>query len=391
MQSCELSVKARVARAVLITYLGPLLVISLIPFYQTKREEHTGSIPVMASKFRLERALALSDGRTNLQFKPDIEPLKRQTSNTRSPCPATAGTTAGSTQQFQLLCGSDLPLFDLARRPATSLLQCIDLCSLWHPRCDAVAYEASGAHGSNNCFLKYGLGSATTQPYAMDAATAVWPSTQEDCTVNGTLSKAGYDFQTYCGLDYPRDDTVQSFAGSLLDCLALCAGQAGCLGVSYEASMAHGYENCYLKSSATTAGLYKQLFVMDSAFRLGPASSSAASSSSSRVAASSTSAAESSGLSAQVSAASNSAPKSWIAGVVIGPLALIALLAGLVFFLRRRKRRAATPSGVPAPAKEDGGAARTVSELGGREKHISELDGRPVGLSERFQKGERIS
>lgn len=349
----------------------------------------------MQSNFRHEETLEL-DLQTDLHFIPHRAPLKRQTSNSRSPCPASSGTAAGTTQQFNLLCGSDLPSDDLVQRPATSLLQCIDICSSWHPRCYAVAYEASAAHGQDNCYLKYTLGSPTTQPYEMDAATAIWPSTQDDCSVNGTVIAGGYNFQTFCGLDYPRDDTAQRFADSLQECLGLCAGQSGCFGVSYEASMANGFENCYLKSSASAAGLYKQQYVIDSAFRLGPASSATTSSTIPSLSSSSdtpvgsvssTTARLLSSSTAPVGAASNSttplgnstqhSSMAWVAGAVIGPIALITLVAGLALLLYRRKR------------------PRTTSQLGNRElsaeapglpqtqdkapvKPVTELDGRPV-------------
>ena len=328
----------------------------------------------MPSNSRREEIL-IPDLQMDLQFTPL---QKRQTSNSRSPCPAPLGATAGTTQQFNLLCGSDLPSFDMAARPATSLLQCIDVCSSWHPRCDAVAYEASAAHGQNNCLLKYALGSPTTLPYEMDAATAIWPSTQEDCSVNGTVVVEGYNFQTFCGLDYPRDDTVQSFTSSLQECLGLCAGQSGCFGVSYEASMEHGYKNCYLKSSASAAGLYKQQFVVDSAFRMGPVSS---------ITSSSTTPSLSSSSAAPAGAASNSATPSgnsaqhpsmaWIAGAVIGPIALIALVAGLVFLLYRRKR----PGTTLQPGTAELSAVAPVlfrNQDRAPAKPVTELDGRPV-------------
>jgi Multi-glycosylated core protein 24 (MGC-24), sialomucin/PAN domain len=309
--------------------------------------------------------------------------MKRQASNSRSPCPAAAGTTAGIAQQFTLLCGFDLPGDDLVQQAATSLLQCMDICSSYHPRCDAVAYEASEAHGSNNCYLKYAVGTPTTQSFEMDAATAIWPNTQEDCTVNGTVTAAGYEFQTFCGQDYPRDDLVQNFAASLHDCLGLCAGQASCLGVSYEASMEHGYENCYLKSSATAAGLYTQQFVVDSAFRMGPASSSASPSTASSAspptassASPSTSTSQSTGSAAHIGATSDStqhSSKSWIAGAVIGPLVFIVLIAGLVFYIYRRKYLKTRDSGIS-------GVEAKISHSTYQEgqKPVQELDGRAI-------------
>ncbi len=203
---------------------------------------------------------------------------------------------------------------------------------------------------------------------------------------------------------------MQSFTGSLQECLGVCAGQSGCLGVSYEASMEHGYKNCYLKKSASTAGLYKQQFVVDSAFRLGPASSVAASSTT--LSLSSTTPSPSLSSAVPVGTASNSATPSvnsaqhssmaWIAGAVIGPIAFIALVAGLVFLLYRWKRpgTAAQPRhaelSADAPGlfrwKRPGTTAQPRNaELSAEApglfwqqdrapaKPVTELDGRPVG------------
>jgi hypothetical protein len=215
--------------------------------------------------------------------------------------------------------------------------------------------------------LKYAVGGPSAKSDT-DSATAIWPATQEDCTVNGTVSAAGYEFQTFCGLDYPRDDVTQSFTSSLQDCLELCANQANCLGVSYEASMAHGYNNCYLKSSGNSAGLYKQQFVVDTAFRLGPASNSA-SSSISRTIVSST--ATSSTL---ASSSTQHSSKDWIAGAVIGPLGFIFLIAAIMFCVFRRRHRTKTAPGVTNDETAPAYATYRKDPV-----VISELDSRPVG------------
>jgi PAN domain-containing protein len=331
-----------------------------LPFHFLGRRDCTFTI----EEFQEHMALFFDQYKQHI---PLSRPLKRQNSNTRSPCPASGGTAAGDTQQFSLLCGSDLPGDDIDAVPATSLLQCIDLCSAYHPRCDAVSYQADEAQGPDNCYLKYAVGGPSAKSDT-DSATAIWPATQEDCTANGTVSAAGYEFQTYCGLDYPRDDMTQSFTSSLQGCLELCANQASCLGVSYEASMAHGYNNCYLKSSGNSAGLFKQQFVVDTAFRLGPASSSA-SSSMSRTTLSSTPT-----TSTLASSSRHHSSNAWIAGAVVGPLAFISLIAAILFCVFRRRHRTKA-----APGLTNDEMAPSYATYRKDPVVLSELDSRPVG------------
>jgi hypothetical protein len=101
---------------------------------------------------------------------------KRQSD--RLPCPSNSPSEIGSTQQFSVSCGLDLVGADLIRQPADSLTDCVNICASTHhndARCEAVTYEASAAHGSNNCYLKSSVPALVQQPFEVDSAVAIWP------------------------------------------------------------------------------------------------------------------------------------------------------------------------------------------------------------------------
>jgi hypothetical protein len=49
--------------------------------------------------------------------------------------------------------------------PSASIPQCLEACAASHPLCIGIAWEASEAHGTNNCYLKSASGQAVTQTY----------------------------------------------------------------------------------------------------------------------------------------------------------------------------------------------------------------------------------
>ncbi|KAF2648472.1 hypothetical protein K491DRAFT_737430 [Lophiostoma macrostomum CBS 122681] len=303
----------------------------------------------------------------------------------RSPCPVDSPPEIGSSQSFNVSCGLDYNggFADMYQAASPSLTDCVDKCASHHPQCVAVSYEASEAHGTNNCYLKNATPPLVLRSYVMDSAVAIWPTgNEEDCAgISGDFTTQGVSFETHCGQDYPYNDYKQAFATSLEDCMGQCASVKGsCAGVSYEASMAHGYMNCYLKSAVGVNLLMTQDFVVDSAFVVkrqsgsssaisltAQASSSFASTatsdsissltpglllsmSSATTAPSSASAttpgAEASTTATGAAVAHTSTSKAWIAGAVIGPIVgiiIIALLCMLFFRRRKATRRLSAP------------------------------------------------
>ncbi|KAF2821104.1 hypothetical protein CC86DRAFT_386646 [Ophiobolus disseminans] len=279
----------------------------------------------------------------------------------RSPCPSNSPPNIGSTQKFSVSCGLDRPYSDSDRVIASSLLDCVNLCARSDlvatsgHRCEAVVYEASAAHGAKNCYLKSSAPPSLQQAFVIDSAVAIWPTNNQlDCDDISEDVQAQKGFQKYCGQDYPYNDDVKYNANSLASCVDLCAARGiSCAGVSYEASMAHGYHNCYLKSAVGRNNLVTQAFRVDSAFLVrGNAVTSSARAtaqntlsplgtgpSSSTVTLLTISSSASSGSvtttpALQIPLASASSPsRVWIAGAVIGPLALLAI-AGLLASIR---------------------------------------------------------
>jgi PAN domain len=301
----------------------------------------------------------------------------------RDPCPAGNNTIIGTTQKFQVTCGLDIPGNDMVRQPAQNMYDCVNLCTQYHPRCVAVAYEADELYGTENCFLKSDVSPPMVRTYLMDYAVGISQSSADDCTslsgTNNTYTVQGTEFQVHCGDNYPHDDLAQVHASSMADCLNQCLTFTGCVSVTYQSSQASGYNNCYFKGTANPGLLLGQP-TYDSAISLGPASGGSTVSSSASVVVTSggktitvslsgdgssttisitgsessastahfgtTSSSQSLAGSPQSSAGSSQAqtgtPKSsssslaWISGAILGPLFLIALVAALFFALRNR-------------------------------------------------------
>lgn len=264
----------------------------------------------------------------------------------RDPCPGSNGGTVGAVEPFTLLCGVDLVGDDIGSVPADNITQCADACAVYqHPRCAAVAFEASQAHGTSNCYLKSAVPTPTVQTFVMDAAVAAGPTATEDCAALGPThtAQARVLFRTYCGYDYQRDDLVQSFAADMGACMDQCvqhntaAAAGSCLGVAYEASQLTGFQNCYLKDGNNTADLVSPAFVVDAAFIVGTA------------ALPTTSPAGASTPSPSPSPSSSPSPSpsiAWIAGPIVGGVAGLTLLAlAARWFVARSDSRAKSRSG----------------------------------------------
>ncbi|KAH7076692.1 hypothetical protein BKA63DRAFT_489995 [Paraphoma chrysanthemicola] len=185
----------------------------------------------------------------------------------RSPCPISTPTQIGSKDPYQILCNLDLPGSDSQQLPASSLVECAQLCTS-NPPCIAISYDSSAAHGPKNCYLKSGaVPAAKQQSFVVDSAIAIPHDVRNVC---GPIpSVAGVRFEQYCGVDHPGKDMPDGnpHAKSLNACAGLCAQRSGCRGVSFDGAMMYGqgYFNCYLKSETSEAGLVKQAFDMDSA------------------------------------------------------------------------------------------------------------------------------
>ncbi|OIW31887.1 hypothetical protein CONLIGDRAFT_244618 [Coniochaeta ligniaria NRRL 30616] len=168
-----------------------------------------------------------------------------------APCPKANGTTIGTDQQFILLCGSDV-VGDVIDRPdAADFQACVDICSSFHPKCEAVSFN------KRKCELRANLKADRTHPSKFtDAAVGQFPGASSNCATLGgsqVVQPNGMNFGTFCNFIINGKDMSQNFAPTFQDCMGQCAGTTGCTAVSFDASMSQGFKNCYLKTGASAS------------------------------------------------------------------------------------------------------------------------------------------
>lgn len=205
-----------------------------------------------------------------------------------------------------------------------SLAECMDICSRTHPLCKGVSWNPDMLHGYGNCYLKSDpdAGQSEPNPYFVVHSATVTPS-YLDVTVRcpqhyeytSQTGKTQFEVDCYTGRagsqNYTsvREDSIDS-------CMDECADQIakGCVGVVFDFNSTDGYENCYLLSSIGVDNggheVFAQVKSTDGTMPTGKNGSN-----------------------------ENSSSKAWIAGPVIGSIAVIALLLGLFCWLRRRSFR----------------------------------------------------
>jgi len=162
-----------------------------------------------------------------------------------NPCPDGNGTAIGTLQRFTLQCDSNLFGDTIGSQDADSFLQCVDLCSSFHPKCEGVVFNR------RTCDFKAGI-RRDRDSRRFDAAIAEFPRASSNCgTLGGTAAAGNRNYNLQCGNVINGNDMVQAFAPTLVDCLGQCSTTAGCTAVSYDASLDQGFKNCYLKNAAT--------------------------------------------------------------------------------------------------------------------------------------------
>jgi hypothetical protein len=265
-------------------------------------------------------------------------------------CPFTNGTdqTTSNGMKFQIYCNQDMNLNDycpiggptpgkrdgVCPYHADTLDECMDICSRAAPLCQAVAWNPDESDGYGNCYPKTALSpanyiSVTNAAPARHMAVAVdIPTLDETCT-NGTTTNAsnGEGFEVSCNDNRAGNDIEQVHAENITACVSACAtfnnATAGdCMAVMYDSTMASGWRNCWLKSAEGTKEVVTgNIF----ALKTGTSSSSGGSSSGS------------SSIGSSSSHSGGSSSKAWIAGAVIGIIAVVAIVGVAVWYFRRRQ------------------------------------------------------
>lgn len=297
---------------------------------------------------------------------------------TKSPCPQANGSQIGSPLAFKLICGTAVNGLQIATTQAGSMDDCLSQCTDYHgPRCDGVQFTSAG-----QCIMLANVDEKdTTISPKLDSAIAQLPNPGpvSDCNLLGSGSvqtNIGKKFRLACNSVWNGDDYEQQFHMSIESCMGACASNAtGCGGISYEIDQAYGFNNCYLKTKApATMDKLIQRANTDTAIMMlprgdngpGPVTTVVATITMSMAAStkvvmttkimtslvpvtgipspevSPTGAAEATEPGRLVGIPQN--PPAKTAGVVIGALALVTLVALAIWFFRRQRRSSAPAS-----------------------------------------------
>jgi hypothetical protein len=224
----------------------------------------------------------------------------------------------------------------------------MDRCAQYigYPNCWGVVFSV----GDNACYLKHsGVGSkpnpgATTSDNSVlgvaHTSQLKKPLEEPLCPSAKSMTSTGSDttFEIDCSQNLLSRNLGAVHVDSLQECLDACAkydGEEECTEAYYEHSMEFGYTNCMLKtgSSENNPVIIKAV------------ASRAAKTTSEPIPPSNTFSGTPTGKSdtpseqsRSTSRASGSSDLAWIAGMVVGSVAIIAILLGLVLYWRRRSQ-----------------------------------------------------
>ena len=167
-----------------------------------------------------------------------------------APCPQGNGTTVGEDQEYTLLCSSIVEGDVMDRPDAFDFSACLDICSSFHPKCEAISFN------ENRCLLKNNIQLDNTRTARrIDSAVARFPGASSNCPTVGAnqVVGSGANFGIMCGSIIAGFDMSQNFAPTFQDCMGQCAFTAGCAAISFDASQNQGFKNCYLKTTVTNS------------------------------------------------------------------------------------------------------------------------------------------
>lgn len=276
--------------------------------------------------------------------------------------------------QFEVNCYRDAPCCDPDATTnsyygwhGNSLSDCVELCSHMSPLCYGVVWDADLLNGWHNCYAKLSniSNKITTSPLSVAHVAQVILPVDSSCQ-DGNYTSKGRVFTKSCDNNVDGNSIGQVHTANLEDCVDYCAtfqnGTQSCVSVAYQPGAADGFENCYLKSDLSTP--YSQYGWHAATFEGNSTSTSPA-------------AAPSSSASSHPSSTPSNPAKNpshaWIAGAVVGPIIVIALLIIGIILWRRRGRRTSSDLTTSSNEKPEMGFERSRYEVHGKSWHPSEL------------------
>jgi hypothetical protein len=209
----------------------------------------------------------------------------------------------------------------------SSLEECLEICLSVQPLCHAAVFVPNLSTGYPNCWPKTGVPhvSEIVPPPEKDRIfhTAVineWEPTGIDdkCPANDHYKTTdNKDFEIHCGQLNTGTNITSVHTRDITACIDACATNTdGCVGVVFDSSLVGGYQNCYLQNTTSiNIDMEKRTYAKLSGTTI-PTSSPPASANDND---------------------KGSTSKAWVAGPVIGGIALLAVAAFGVFWWRRRK------------------------------------------------------
>jgi hypothetical protein len=292
---------------------------------------------------------------------------------------------------YHVLCGSRQQgdNFDPTIRPAyqpfhaDTILECMNYCSAGDPFCNGILYSEGFDIGYHNCWAKaenYTEGSVVPDEGATTAY-ALRPAVNSSCSSTQYSVASDATFNVTCDMSATGPNIETQHAANLEECLSLCAdfqpetGNSRCNVVAYNPDSSAGWLNCYLKDayreSSNEAGWHMAVLAATSADDIVSDEPSTG-----------TPGGSGDGTAGGDSGDNDSSSSAWIAGAVVGPVAGLAMIGGLVFWWRRRKRAGGDASSVEKtemdPLAQNSANPGGASTRGSVMKHEYYTAGSPV-------------
>jgi hypothetical protein len=261
---------------------------------------------------------------------------------------------------------------------ATSLEECLSFCLAVQPLCRAVAYAPGLGLGYTNCWPKNGNPDVATfgppPEHEGTIHTAVideFDRIDESCPKDDHYKTSNNkDFEIHCGQLNTGTNITSLHTQNITACIDACAtweDNNGCVGVVFDVSLAGGYRNCYLQNTTSIIiDQDKRTYAILSGTSI-PTSSPTTTA-----------------LPGIPDERKGSTSKAWVAGPVIGGIALLAIIAFGLFWWRRRKAHVAGAGtargnpymgGNPAAGMYLNSAGGSAVQLHGHDHYAGELDG----------------
>jgi hypothetical protein len=215
----------------------------------------------------------------------------------------------------------------------STLEDCLNICVDQHPLCKAVSWAPDLKVGFANCMLKSGFPeNGLSTPGAKAGTIHTATITQIDPIDNKCPETKTYDsnkakFDIHCGQVISGTNITSMHTQNITSCMDACATyDQKCVGIVFDSSLSNGFKNCYLQNTTNTVS--NQASATYAALSSGSSTGNGNGNGNNN--------------NNENNNSGNSPSKAWIAGPVLGGIAFLALLAFLIFWIRRRKSRAST-------------------------------------------------